>query len=87
MNELFGFSANPHMWKKEKKRSSKRKKKEKEKKVKRTQTGTDKTNREHSVQTSVENSTEWRNEDFLFLTGAPRAIFLIDPEKMCLVLQ
>ena len=90
MNELFGFSTNPkttHVKKRKEKKLKKKKKKEKEKKVKRTQTGTDKTNREHSVQTSVENSTEWRNEDFLFLTGAPRSIFLIDPEKMCLVLQ
>ena len=56
MNELFGFSANPKTTreKKEKKRSSKRK----EKKVKRTQSDTDKTNREHGVETSVENSTE-----------------------------
>lgn len=68
-----------HMWKKEKK--LKKKKKEKEKKVKRTQTHTDKTNREHGVQTSVENNTEWRNEDFFFLTRAPRAIFPLTLRK------
>lgn len=54
MNELFGFSANPKTTREKKKR----KEAQKEKKVKRTQTGTDKTNREHGVQTSVENSTE-----------------------------
>lgn len=83
MNELFGFSANPkttHV-KKRKEKKLKKKKTEKEKKVKRTQTGTDKTNREHGVQTSVENNTEWRNEDFFFLTRAPRAIFPLTLRK------
>lgn len=77
MNELFGFSANPKTTREKKKR----KEAQKEKKVKRTQTGTDKTNREHGVQTSVENSTEWRNEDFFFLTRAPRAIFPLTLRK------
>lgn len=70
-----------HMWKKRKEKKLKKKKKEKEKKVKRTQTHTDKTNREHGVQTSVENNTEWRNEDFFFLTRAPRAIFPLTLRK------
>lgn len=84
MNELFGFSANPkttRVKKRKEKKLKKKKKKEKEKTVKRTQCDSDKTNREHGVQTSVENSTEWRKQDFLFLTGAPRAIFPLTLRK------
>lgn len=80
MNELFGFSTNPkttHVKKGEKKRNSKRK----EKKEKRTNSDTDKTNREHGVQIYVETSTEWRNEDFSFLTGAPLAVFPLTLRK------